>query len=243
MPTVVHPAERVRPRRTPGLRRLAVAALVVLGVGATGAAALAPVAAARTTATDATTTTAARAGATTLPQAATDGSGSTTTTSTESTPDDPAQKQLRLIIIGLVVLAVVVLVLTAVLWRATSPARVVTVAPVEPGQDDDVDEDEPSEPVRLDPFAVALMSPSSPLPPSVAPGARPTAEPPARPAPPRKPSIVVADPVEWPEDEPQRLDLPDPPVFDDDSPDGTGGGTGGEWRGIRPLGPVERGEP
>jgi hypothetical protein len=309
MPSVVHPAERPHRRgRSVRARRLAVT--LVVGLGALGTRTLlVPPTVAAQTAPSGVSTTAADGTASTLPQAATDGSGTTTTTSTESPPDDPAQKQLRLIIIGLVVLAVVVLALTVFLWRATSPARVVTVVPVGDGGDveegfegDDVpdDGDEPLERVAgarrrpaaeqssvvpADPFSVALMSPSSPL-------VVPTSS--VAPA----PSVVVADPVEWPEVEPQRLDLPDPPVFDDEAPEDPGeppedpragnrpelgvrmparrartrpvrdwgdrepveGADGGypespegadrkdrsddgAWQGIRPLGPVERGEP
>jgi len=227
----------------------------------------------------------AEAEGTTTTVAPSGGDGSTTTEDAGTAADDPAQDRLRLIIIGLVALAVVVLAVTILFWRATSPSRVVTVVEVDDRDDrDDLD----GEPVALaaDPrtvrperdvaFATALMAPTSPL--AVAgaadpvPAATPTepaepSEPPSD-APPvaapdaarPRPSVRKAAPVEWPEPEPDRLDLrvpaappvdvtddaPDPPRFEataeqpaiDPTPAAPGEWT--EWRGIRPLGPVER---
>jgi hypothetical protein len=129
------------------------------------------------------------------------------------------------------------------------------------------------------------MAPSAPLPVVDVPEAEPEAEaeapaPAPEPPPPApRPAVVKPDPVEWPEPEPDRLDLrpvtpeparstegadhdevlvdleavaiddaPDPPRFESTAEqpaiDVPGPASGPndwtEWRGIRPLGPVDR---
>jgi hypothetical protein len=154
-----------------------------------------------------------QSGGPTTTAAPSDAGSSTTKEDAGTAADDPAQDRLRLIIVGLVVLAAIVLVVTILFWRATSPDRVVTVSELpsdgvdEPSTDgaDRIDVSDRAVAARVSApapadaaFAAALMSPRVPLPVDDAP-----TEAIPRPV----PAVVRPDPVEWPDAEPDRLDL------------------------------------
>ena len=104
--------------------------------------------------------------------------------------EDPAQDELRLIIIGLVSLAAVLLVITVVLWRMTRPDRTIGESRADPSADPETEraapETEPapmSEPAPTSEPLPAVGSPDAPWPPpkvarlgSVRPPRQPDAE-------------------------------------------------------------------
>lgn len=146
------------------LRGVLMGAVGCLSVLVAAAVTLAPTAAAATGPRDqvpaATTTVVGNTGGDSpVPSVATEGTTSTKAGAT----DDPAQDRLRYVIWGLVALAVLLTVLTVMLWRATSPARTVTVS-----EEDRPEIPEPPAPRRPALAAVAvdcLMAPQGPLPP------------------------------------------------------------------------------